>query len=835
MILFIAAGIWLLAFVTMTIALSRQSGVRTRVQIDLAAIGAILLGTCGFFWRLIFSADIWMPAGGGDLAGFLYPTYHFAAEWWRQGVIPLWNPQLFAGQPFVGDIQSGIFYPINLLVFLTSAPLTYRDMELLSVLHYAIAGIGMYSLLRWGKLRSTAPVPPMDGSAAPQLRSTPQLSGLGRLACLAGAVTFEFSDLFIIHFGNLNLIASAAWLPFVFLFLMLAIDGHIDANPADRPTSSDSSSGTGRYHFSLREFGPSAIGGIFLALSFLAGHIQSFLFIVFAIVLYAGFRIIKSRQDSFRILIALAVLFIVALGLSAITLFPGVEMSRASVRSSFPYEDAAQYSLPPAELIGLLVPGFFGRSPTTAWGPWARVEVGYLGIFPLVLAGLALVIRKDSRILFFGLTAIAGLAFALGGYGILHGWLYEFVPGFGQLRAPARFILLLDFGLAALAAIGFDTLTRPLDDNQRRTLGRIARTAPWGFLLVALASCGVAFSILILGQGQDPVLFARISNAANSLAFFILLLAFSVALLIAREKGYFGTTLWSFLALGLIAFDLYSLGAYVDIGLSDPTAAYNRQDTIGFLQSQPNPFRIDSRTDSEGTWLADTALLYGLYDLNGDNPLVLSEFDRFWESLGSRASQAYDLLNAKYIIARKSTQLDAKFRRVFDGASGISVYENQNVLPRAWLVHTAQFAQTDAAALTMVNSPEFDPRQRVILAGGNQIDSGNVEESTDEVSVVGYGPNQIEIEVTSRTPGYLVLSEIYYPGWTAFIDGVETEIVRANFAFRAVRATTGLHRIRFVYFPFSFQAGAMVTVLTIAGLIAAGLISLRKKHFYPGG
>ncbi len=833
MILFIAAGIWLLAFVTMTIALSRQSGVRTQVQIDLAAIGGILLGTCAFFWRLIFSADIWMPAGGGDLAGFLYPTYHFAAEWWRQSVIPLWNPQLFAGQPFVGDIQSGIFYPINLLTFLTSAPLTYRDMELLSVLHYAIAGVGMYSLLRWGKLRSMTPAPPTDSSHAPQVRSTTQLSGLGRVACLAGAVTFEFSDLFIVHFGNLNLVASAAWLPFVFLFFMLAIEDHNGANPAESTTSSESSSGTRRQWFSVSQYGPSAIGGIFLAFSFLAGHIQSFLFIVLALVLYAGFCIIKSREDSFRILVALAVLFTVAVGLSAITLFPSVEMSRASVRSSFSYEDAAQYSLPPAELIGLLVPGFFGRSPSTAWGPWARVEVGYLGIFPLVLAGLALVIRKDSRTLFFGLIAIAGLAFALGGYGILHGWLYEFVPGFGQLRAPARFILLLDFGLAALAAIGFDTLARPLNDNQRRIFGGITHKAVWSFLFIALASGGVAFSILILGQGQDPILFARISNAANSLSFFILLLAFSVGLLVARFRLYFGTTLWSLLALGLIAFDLYSLGAYVDIGLSDPTAAYNRQDTVGFLQSQENPFRIDSRTDAEGTWLADTALLYGLYDLNGDNPLVLSEFDRYWESLGSRANRAYDLLNAKYVIARKSTQLDAKFKRVFDGASGISVYENQNVLPRAWVVHTAQIAESEAAALTMVSSPDFDPRQNVILERGNPIESGSGGESSDDVKVVGYGPNQIDLETTILTQGYLVLSEIYYPGWTASIDGQETEIVKANYALRAVLLTPGSHRIRFIYFPLSFQAGATITILTIAGLVAAGLSSLRKKHFYP--
>ena len=84
---------------------------------DLLVVGFIGAGTALFFWRLL-AEQVWMPAGGGDLAQFLYPTFSFAAEWWRRGIVPLWNPYLFAGAPFVGDIQSGIFYPLNLLTFL---------------------------------------------------------------------------------------------------------------------------------------------------------------------------------------------------------------------------------------------------------------------------------------------------------------------------------------------------------------------------------------------------------------------------------------------------------------------------------------------------------------------------------------------------------------------------------------------------------------------------------------------------------------------------------------------------------------------------------------------
>ena len=85
----------------------------------IGATGLLALATVGFFWQILLTPNTWMPAGGGDLAPFLYPNYRFAAESIRQGVIPLWNPHLYSGSPFAADIQSGLFYPINLLAFST--------------------------------------------------------------------------------------------------------------------------------------------------------------------------------------------------------------------------------------------------------------------------------------------------------------------------------------------------------------------------------------------------------------------------------------------------------------------------------------------------------------------------------------------------------------------------------------------------------------------------------------------------------------------------------------------------------------------------------------------
>ena len=83
---------------------------------DLLAIEVLLLATIAFFWPLMFTQS-WIPRGGGDLSSFIYPTYAFGARWMRRGVVPLWNPHLYLGMPFLADNQSGLFYPVNLALF----------------------------------------------------------------------------------------------------------------------------------------------------------------------------------------------------------------------------------------------------------------------------------------------------------------------------------------------------------------------------------------------------------------------------------------------------------------------------------------------------------------------------------------------------------------------------------------------------------------------------------------------------------------------------------------------------------------------------------------------
>ena len=778
---------------------------------DVAALGVLGLAALGFFWRIIWGGS-WMPADGGDLASFLYPTYHFAARSLRQGVIPLWNPHLYGGAPFVGDIQTGLFYPINWLAFFLARPLDYRAMEWLSIFHFWWAGAGMYIFLRaWpGSLRFG-------------------VSGLklARWACLAGALAFMFSDGFLTHFGNLNLIAVASWLPWVFWAYLQGIkDQRLEIRWA-------------------------VIAGALLGVATLAGHAQVTLFIALALAIYTALELYPTwaqqpRRPSSsvprsldassphplvaslpRYLVYLLACYLVAFLLAAVVLLPGLELTRHTARAGWNYQQTVEYSLSPAQWIGLLIPGYFGRGPQFQWGLWPRVEVGYLGVLPLVLALLAVMRGRPRRMWALLGLAVTAFLIALGIYSLPHGWLVQLVPGFGQFRAPARLVLVMDFGLAALAALGLDGLLRPAAGDAA-ALRRVFRVTAWAAGVVCAVGLPLAYFALITGQDKSPEIFSRLSVATIGVAIFAGLLLSSLALLAARRYGWAGRRTLGLLAVVLIFLDLGSTGAYNDLGASDPTRTFEHPEIVSFLRGEGGRFRIDAHTGIDQLWQPDTALVHGLDDVWGVvNPLVLADYERYWEGMGSRSSPLYDFLNARYLIARKDAELDwDKFELAFDGDQQLNVYRNRRALPRAFLVHEAVTVPDHEAAWAAVQAPDFHPATTVVVEG--EAPPLAAASGPERVEIVAYGPNEIVVEVEATAPGYLVLSEVFYPGWRAFEEGGgKLRLQRANYTFRAVAVEPGTTRLRFVYAPTSFRLGAAVSGVTALGLLV-GAVRWRK-------
>ena len=751
---------------------------------ELGAAILLLLAALGFFWRILFTPDAWKPAGGGDLVSFLFPVYRFAASSMRAGNLPLWNPHLYTGAPFLADMQTGLFYPLNQLLFWLAPDFPYKGLVWMAVLHIFLAGLFMYLCLRYSEPGRPLRLP----------------------AALAGAVAYMFSDLFIVHFGNLNLIAVAAWLPLIFLFFWRALR--------------------------TRSLGLAVAAGAAFGLSTLEGHLQITLYIGLALVVTAVVEAImvrRPRRGWAWSLLALALTAAVAVGLSALVLLPAFEYTRLSPRAELPYRDAARYSLVPGLLGEMLVPALFSsREPGLYWGVWDRVAAGYLGIFPLILAGLAVLLRRGRRIGLFVVLAVVAFLLALGGESVIHGWAYWLLPGFGQLRAPARTVLLLDFALAALAALALDRLLRPLDPRARAAF----RGAWRGLVLLGGAAilAGGAWAYLVIYQAQDrdPVLFWRVSWAGSGVIFALLMLGASLAWLAARRWGRLSRKALAWLAVGLIFFDLASVGAYTDLGDEPPTAGFEHPQIVEFLQGDPGFFRIDSRTDVWKVWQPNLALLAGLYDVSGvDNPLVVADLARYVEGTGGRSTRLYDLLGVRYVLGSKDVTLDwDKFSLAFDQDPTVNVYRNQAAMPRAFVVHRALVADNHEDAWARIHQEDFDPATTVVLEGGQPLDIQPDAEA--QVRVVRYEPNRLEIELEAGAEGYLFLSDPFYPGWEAALDGEPAALLRANYAFRAVAVPAGRHTVTMTFRPNSWTLGLGISLVTALVLLAVGGLALLR-------
>ncbi|MFQ5873742.1 MAG: YfhO family protein, partial [Dehalococcoidia bacterium] len=547
-----------------------------------------------------------------------------------------------------------------------------------------------------------------------------------------------------------------------------------------------------------------------------------------------GKRVNEERGNEVSLLCPLVNLLaclLIAFGVAALTIIPSYEMAKFTIRAQIGYEEASQYSLPPTALIGLLIPGFFGRGPANYWGPWPRVEVGYIGILPLVLALLAILLRRDRLVAFLLGLALISLLLAMGNYTILHGWLYRFVPGFGSLRAPARFVYLFDFALATLAAFGLDALLRPLSIAKRATLHRLLRLSLWAFILTALLTLPLSYLNILKSRGLEREALGRMVAANNGLVFFLIMLAGSLALIYARRHRWASPQAIGLLAVALIALDLFSMGAYTEIERRDPTANFHHPAAIAFLKADQSYYRIDTRTEVWDVWQPNLSLIQDIFDVWGIyNPSVLDDYHRYWEGLGSRSTPLYDFLNAKYIVGHKDVPLDwEKYVLAFDGDPQVNIYRNIEVLPRAFIVHRAQVVPDHEMAFAAIHQPGFDPAEAVVVEGGREL--AGPPQAEDAVEIIRYSPNEIELEAITPAEGYLVLSEVYYPGWKAFVDGREEKVLRANFAFRTIYLQPGSHRVRLVFDPLSWRVGLGISFATWLGLAGWGAWGLRRRLF----
>ncbi|MCB0250648.1 MAG: hypothetical protein KDI07_18895, partial [Anaerolineae bacterium] len=409
------------------------------------------------------------------------------------------------------------------------------------------------------------------------------------------------------------------------------------------------------------------------------------------------------------------------------------------------------------------------------------------------------------------------------------------------LRAPARLTLVMDFGLAALAGIGLQVLVSQIgagDGGTWKALTRLSDGLGWGSKAMLLVAVPLTFAALLLTQNQDPTLYSRVSVAAIAVFLFVGFLLASWALIGARRAGWARPVTIGVLAVLLIYLDLASTGAYNDLSYDNPAQSYQHPEITSFLAQQEQPLRIDARTGIDALWQPDTALLYGIDDVWGvANPSLLAAYNRYWEGMGSRSTPLYDFLSATFLIGKKDVELDwSKFDLAFDGDPELNVYRNTTALPRAQIIHDAQVVSTAEEAWDDVQVAGFDPAQQVVVeAGDASLPAVSPAAGTETARWIERSGNDLALEVTTSAPGYLVMSDVWYPGWTAETEiggRVERQpVLRANSAFRAIPLwEAGTYEVRLHYAPAAWNAGLALLAVTLLVLVVIGGMALFRRR-----
>ena len=748
-----------------------------RKELWLAWLGLFVFGL-GWFWREAFFNQLFCFS---DLTFYFYPYRQFMVESLRHWQIPLWNPYINAGFPFLATLQPGIFYPLSVIYFLMPFNLAFNWFL---IIHYPLAAFFMYLLCREYKFTVTA--------------------------AAVGGLTFGFSGYLISVLHMPTTLAAMIWLPLIILVFDKGIT----------EITGRSRGGQGFWSWLALT--------LLLVVMFLGGE-PTVLYGTGWLLLAYLLAKTSNWQQRLHSLGWLLAAFLVAGLLSAIQLFPFLELVSQSVRSGgISFREASFFSLPPRALVEFAIPYFFHLSefPWVDLG-WAKTP--YLGIVPICLAALAFWQNKERRLNWVLLAAIFVVWVVLGHYTPLYWLLFKFVPGFASFRYPVKFTFILVFILAYLAARGTDKLIK-----EPQSFRPLLKGAGWGLLvwlfcyLVLVTNRELSWQLLRpffiteIVQGLEPYVFSMVfpRNLAN-LGIFTLLLLAVWALIWGRVLGKIRPTLFADGLVILVAFDLYSANAGANLtiaaekyGVIPPNLQLLLEDKEKFRYFvSPVIYRrshLELRTEfldyaktifyMRNSLTANQGMIYRLSDVDGYESISTRLHNTFMQKIWSLNSlqgvRVFDILNVKYLLSNAPLpNRNLRLLRTDSEPYKIGqtyLYENKSCLQRYLFVPKAKVIANESVALDYVFSPRFNPKEEVIL-----------DRQPDKKSA------------------WLFCSEVYYPGWRAFVNGREVPIYRANYLFRAVPVNDKAVDIRFIYDPISFKLGAIVTLLTIVGLAIA--------------
>lgn len=564
----------------------------------------------------------------GDIFRLYYPQRAVYAAALRAGHVPLWTPDVLAGYPLLAEGQTGMFYPLNLLL--------YRFLPIDVALNYSIllslslAGVAMYTLGRTLRLRPAAAV--------------------------LSALTLTYGGFLVGHFNHLNIMGAAPWLPLELAIIERVLEARRRAK---------------------RALGAPVIAlGLTSGVQFLAGHPQIWLMSTLVVLAFGLFRAIWPAAGPGRTLaravrLFLPILLAVAVGLAvaAVQLLPTWELVQQSVRAGGLSADFfTSFSWHPALLATLLVPFILGN-------PYPNISVelaAYLGLLPLILALAAPVLRRERLTAFLvGLAGVA-LVLAFGDYTPLYAPLSR-VPVLNLFRVPARFLYVFSLAIALLAGLGLDALlSRGAEGQGSRgerdasKEGQPCSSAPLHPRPSApplIAGTVVAGAVAIRAASLDTLVALRWVLPAITLVLATGLLVF------ARQRR-IGRRTFAWAAIGLTVVDLYAFAAVYSLTYNDLMPVemfYEQPASLSFFPGDTYNYRVlthqaivPALSVMRASLYPDISLLHGISSANGYFPLTPARHAQYLSNL---TPGRLNLLNVRYFAVPQLLPVDPETER----------------------------------------------------------------------------------------------------------------------------------------------------------------------------
>jgi membrane protein YfhO len=731
-------------------------------------IGLIFL----FFGKIIITGQTLF---GMDFIHQFYPWKKFIYDHlWSHGSLPFWNPYLFSGTPFITNIQASMFYPPGFIYYLIPTELAYTYS---TIAHCILGNIFMYTFMR--------------------------AILVSRAGSCISAVIFMFNGYFMGHLyaGHLSFVQNYIWIPLIFHLLYLFVQKM-------------------RFRYAV-------ICGLILGIQILGGFPQIAFYTILCSMgfgLFNGIVFLKNHiyRDALKLGFGLILLLCVGFALAAIQILPTMEFTGLSTRAGgISYAFATYESLHPKELLAFLVPDIFGSAVDHTY--WRSKEVwhfwescGYVGVLPLFLVFMKL---KSSSIrslrIFFIILIVFSLFLALGKYNPIYPIIYR-LPGFNSFRIPAQIIFLYVFGIAVISGIGFHQMQEETWHlNRGFSLFFVLAGALLVIFLIGVNFFPFQFFFQLFRTfSEGPVTHASMTSLYERISICTergVLLFFGSFLLIMLRKQK-KLNVWSFSVLGsaIVLMDLYLFGAPF-IKTNGFITSPNKQNIVSQLNGNPANGRVVTISH---LFKANEGLRYKFPSVLGYDPLILRRYVSF-----TQASQNYPLddrvVNLAYINVPGEKLI--RMLNVRQMVLGGHFQPLENELPYANIVNNAVIKQNDEA-LPFIKSDRFTPQNMVVFDpeySSYLFPKDQSEKFKASCTILDYHNENMRIKTSSNHPGYLVLSEIFYPGWRVTVDGKKGPLLRGNYMFRVVPIEKGEHTVllRFVSRP--FRIGAVISLITL--------------------